>query len=398
MFLVLAPGSVRAETVSVELRFGGHLGGLTDGELRSVPKGSTRSYTVRLASWPAAVGTSVTVQIDKPSSGLAYLHTEQLVFTQSNHRKRQHVKVTGVTEGTVTIGHTIEGHPGALDSNPSSVTFKVAAGKSQECTYRAVKRHILQRPLESVFIPGKLDETCAVVSQFSNNNGDYTQYAYPFGAFEYVNDEARHYSWAMLIVDAEHNIEGVSMRLRDALHKAEHGQNTGLDISRYELIEPGETFWSYFAESRNLRKSACGFSALEALILYAHNLEGGENFDATSFGWDRGCLVDEGKSYQGITAAQPVSMPVTYQDIVYDILIDHVRIYAGSIKFVLSTDREKNTGYDNSDLIDVFPSGQANLNSGGALNYQSASDEYRIVFDGDDAPPTISRPSPFPLE
>ena len=395
MFLVLAPGSIRAETVSVRLQFGGHLGGLTDGVPRSVPKGSTRSYTVRLASWPAGVGESVTVLIGKPSSGLAYLHKEQLVFTQSNHRKRRHVKVTGVTEGTVTIDHTIEGHPSALDSNRSSVTFEVAAGKSQECTYKAVKRHILQRPVSGEFIPGKLDEECAIVSHLTNQNGDYIRYAYPFEAFEYMDDRALHYAWIVLITDEEHNIEGVTMRLRDALHVQGHN-SVEPTASRYMTnLEPGETFWSYFAESRNFRKSTCGFSALETFLPYAYSHPPGI-LDGTPFGWDRGCLVDEGKNYSGITAAQPVSMSVTYLDTVYDILIDRIRIKSETVRFILSDDRTKSTGYDNMAFIDLLAN-DANLDSGGALN--KGDGEYWISFsEADAALPTISRPSPFPLE
>ena len=393
--LMLAPSPVRAQTVSVELKFGGHLGGQTNGVNRSVPKGSTRSYTVRLASWPAGAGASVTVLIDPPSSGLVHLHKEQLVFTQSNHRKRKHVKVTGVTEGTVTVSHTIEGHPSALDASPSSVTFDVAAGKGYDCTNRAVRRHVLLRPVDGVFIPGKLDEDCAVVSEFTNQNGTYTRYAYPFEVFEYVDDEANHYAWVVLVVDAEHNIQGVSIRLRDKLHL--NNNNGRLSVSRYDSIEPGETFWSYFAESRNFRKSTCGFSALETFLADAYEQE--EYLDATSFGWDRGCLIDEGKTYKGIVVAQPVSMSVTYLETVYDVLIDRVLVSTGNVKFVLSDNPNHVVGYDNQALMDVFPSSKVGLDSGGALD-KSRGNEYQIVFHqaSGDQPPTISRPSPFPLE
>ena len=394
--LMLAPGPVRAQTVSVELKFGGHLGGQTNGVNRSVPKGSTRSYTVRLASWPAGAGASVTVLIDPPSSGLVHLHKEQLVFTQSNHRKRKHVKVTGVAEGTVTVSHTIEGHPSALDASPSSVTFDVAAGKGYDCTNRAIRRHVLTRPIGGVFIPGKLDEDCAVVSEFTNQSGTYTRYAYPFETFEYVDDKANHYAWAVIIVDAEHNIGAVSIRSRDKLH--EDFDTDGLSVHKHKPdLEPRETFWSYFAESRNFRKSPCGFSALETFLADAYGQQG--TLDATSFGWDRGCLIDEGKHYKGIVAAQPVSMSVTYLETTYDVLIDRVMVEAEILRFTLSTTREHIVGYDNKALIDVFSGDGMNLDSGGALS-RTNQGQYRITFDrtAGDQLPTISRPSPFPLE
>ena len=168
--LSVVPAAVGATTLaadSVEAKYRGHLGRFDDGETEGVPKGSIRSYTLRLSPWPAGV-TSLTVLIENKTPELAYVHRESVTFTADDRRKWQHVKVTGLAEGTVTLDHTIQNHPGALTSDSVSLTFDVEGGRSQTCTYERVKRTVLKNTrIGDIFSPGKLDSACLLVDELA---------------------------------------------------------------------------------------------------------------------------------------------------------------------------------------------------------------------------------------
>lgn len=389
--LSVVPAAVGATTLaadSVEAKYRGHLGRFVDGETEGVPKGSIRSYTLRLVPWPAGV-TSLTVLIENKTPELAYVHRESVTFTADNHRKRN-VKVTGLAEGTVTLDHTIQNHPDALTDDSVSLTFDVEAGRSQACTYERVKRSVLKNTrIGDIFSPGKLDSACLLVDEL---NGGYTSYAYPFEAFEYVDTVADHYSWAVIYVSPEDKVNGVALKNRKNVGTL---QTAGGDLLAGILdgTPEGESFWEHF-EGRNLRKSSCGFSAVERLITSAYSTD----FDGTLLGWDRGCLDEERGDWDSDTlrVAQEVVLTLTYKDSVYSVFVESIQVSDGKAKFLIAKayPNSKALQYDNQAFYQEV-SVSTSLDNG-RLEREGADGLHFVSFlRGTHSLPTIARPSPF---
>ena len=391
--LSVVPAAVGATTLaadSVEAKYRGHLGRFDDGETEGVPKGSIRSYTLRLVPWPAGV-TSLTVLIENKTPELAYVHRESVTFTADDRRKWQHVKVTGLAEGTVTLDHTIQNHPGALTSESASLTFDVEGGRSQACTYERVKRTVLKNThIGDIFSPGKLDPACLLVDEL---NGGYTSYAYPFEAFEYVDTAVEHYSWAIIYVSPENKVNAVGLKNRDNVGlSVTAGSDLKAGIFSNPPVLVGESFREYF-EGRNLRKSSCGFSAVERLIESAYSTD----FDGTLLGWDRGCLDENRGDWDSLIlrVAQEVVLTLTYKESVYSVFVDSTQVSDGWVKFIIPTPGQNNKArqYDNRALLQEVSVG---ANMDGVMLNNDRDNRHFVSFERGTHPlPTIARPSPF---
>ena len=257
---------------------------------------------------------------------------------------------------------------------------------------RALRKHVtpVNVRIGDIFSPGKLDSACLLVDELA---GGYTSYAYPFEAFEYVDTTVDHYSWAIIYVSPENKVDGVTLKHRENVGLL---QTAGRDLLAGVLASPptpvGESFWEYF-EGRNLRKSSCGFSAVETLIASAYSTD----FDGTLLGWDRGCLDEEREDWDSaiLRVAQEVVLTLTHNDSVYSVFVESIQVSDGRVKFTIPVPEQNNKArqYDNRAFSREVSVGTDI--DGIRLERDGTNGQYYVAFSRTDPLPTIARPSPF---
>ena len=173
-------------------------------------------------------------------------------------------------------------------------------------------------------------------------------------------------------------------------------QSGGDDLLAGTVATPptpvGESFWEYF-EGRNLRKSSCGFSAVETLIASAYSTD----FDGTLLGWDRGCLDEDREDWDSpiLRVAQEVVLTLTYKESVYSVFVESTQVSDGWVKFIIPTElrSDKARQYDNAALLQEVSVG---ANMDGVMLNNDRDNRHFVSFERGTHPlPTIARPSPF---
>ncbi len=359
----------------LELRFKGPLAPRNEETDPVMWIGVTSDYSVRLNGWPVGRTDPLIVTLTNRDTRLISLRLATLEFTQETARKWQKIRGIGTFMGEATVRHTVDDDP----SISEYVTFEVRSPWGRPCTYAAVKKHVANQRLGSIFFPGRL--RCMVMQE--NLADGYHRYAYEFEAYHYQEFAARHYGYVVVTTDPSHAVVKVALRDRDL--SANHLDSKS-DISIDSLDHPDGT--SLFGAHSHLaiKESPCGYSRVVTLLQrYIHH-KGNDlpgQFDARQIGWDRGCLLETShRAYRDpnlMILAQPVVLPIndTNGVTLSYLLIDHIRLDHGVVRFILAPNKISNSlGYNNQQFRAARPNRKITFNYDKDKKKEGAGERY----------------------